>query len=479
MKVSFSRPLQLTVAALASMVVVVFLLLGGLTLASERRVRTAIEGAERLDAYGQTCRVLEQAAVAPEQAPSGQSRGDLVEVAAKSLRKLALDAQTSGSPSGPLLMSARERLMHPRPASNADIQEALRDCSGAVVLAQSDHVLRMGEMRGDLDQELSIAFIAPILMLGLMAAVVLYARTRVFEPLRALGVLVSRLSEGQLKPAAVGNADPAVLPLYENYNRLVSRLQELEAANRTHTESLSKEVQQAARALLEQQQSLARAETLAAVGEVAASVAHELRNPIAGIQMALSNLQSEVDDEDVRERLALVSEEVTRLGRTLEGMLAQSKHTPEASRTLRLAETVEQLVVLSSYQMPPGVKLSSEIAEGLTVRLPEDRFRQAVLNLVLNAAQAMTEGGGTIVVEAELAAGNLRVAVTDDGPGFPQALLDSGGLAFSTSRPEGTGLGLAIVQRFVRDLEGKLELENLSPRGARALMVLPLRDTHA
>lgn len=473
MPTPFSKPLQLTVATLALMVIVVFLLLGGLTFASERRVRRAIDSSVQLDVYGRACRLIEEAAVSPA------SRSDRVDAAVRALESTSRAAQAKDPDAARLFRSARDRLRAGSAWTDDSLQRSLSDCTAAIDVAQSSHVHRMKEMRNRLDEELTIALIAPVLILGLLAAVVHYARSRLFEPLRALGVLVSRLSEGQLKPAAVGQADATVRPLYENYNHLVNRLRELEAKNREHAESLTREVQAATRALMAQQRSLAHAERLAAAGEVAACVAHELRNPIASIQVTLSNLQTEVEEQDVRERLGLVANEVTRLGRTLEGLLAQSRHTPEPARPLRLDQTIRQLIVLTSYQLPPGVRLASRVPDGLEALLPEDRLRQALLNLVLNAAEAMGEASGTILVEAESAGEHLRISVTDEGPGFPEEQLRGASQPFLTTRPGGTGLGLAIVRRFTRDAAGKLQLENLEPRGARATMVLPLRGIDA
>jgi two-component system NtrC family sensor kinase len=96
------------------------------------------------------------------------------------------------------------------------------------------------------------------------------------------------------------------------------------------------------------------------------------------------------------------------------------------------------------------------------------------LNLVLNAAQAIGESNkGSIIIEAERRNDQVILSVRDDGPGFPQTMLDNGIRPFSTGRVGGTGLGLAIVQRFTRDLGGEIELSNQQPRGACVKLTLP------
>lgn len=105
--------------------------------------------------------------------------------------------------------------------------------------------------------------------------------------------------------------------------------------------------------------------------------------------------------------------------------------------------------------------------------LPRDRMRQTLLNLILNAIEAMGDGTGTVRVTAERSDGRLRWSVRDDGPGFPENLLARPVGPFVTHRENGTWLGLATVRRFVKDLDGDLLLENRDGGGARVVLELP------
>jgi signal transduction histidine kinase len=282
------------------------------------------------------------------------------------------------------------------------------------------------------------------------------------------------LAQGEFTPVHVEQADPVLHPLFVNYNHLVMRLEQLEREHRAHAQSLKREVRFATEALLEQQRGLARAERLAATGALAASVAHELRNPLAAVQLTLRNLKGELQDPDVIERLDLVTGELTRLGRLVNELLDMSRHVPEPSRPFDLAESVEQLLTLTRYQLPPEVHLQSEIREGLICRLPEDRVRQALLNLILNGTRALETTGGAVTVSARTEGATLRITVSDDGPGFPPDLLRRRiPSPFVSASESGTGLGLTMVHRFARDLGGELELSNHEPHGARVTLTLP------
>jgi signal transduction histidine kinase len=323
-------------------------------------------------------------------------------------------------------------------------------------------------------QQLELA--APIAVLAVGVLLLPLARRRIIKPLDAFATRLSRLADGDFSPAPVDDVDPFVLPLHTQLNTVAARLQELEAAHQARAASLEEAVGVAIRRLLEQQRELARAERLAATGELAASVAHELRNPLAGIQMTLANLRSEITDPEVGERLDLVLNEVGRLTRLLNSLLDSARHQPEAPRLVQLAPLVEELLALTRHQLPEGVRLECRVAPSLACRAPQDRLRQALLNLVLNAGAALGERGGVITISAEGDAERVRLTVSDDGPGFPPEVLQNGIRPFFSTREQGTGLGLSLVRRFAREMGGELTLANRTPHGAEVTITLPLRE---
>jgi signal transduction histidine kinase len=263
-----------------------------------------------------------------------------------------------------------------------------------------------------------------------------------------------------------------LLPVFDSYNYMVTHLADLEEANRLHSQSLQREVRLATQALLEQQHSLARAERLAAIGEVAAELAHEIRNPLAGIQMAFSNLRREIDDPEQGERIQMIDAELRRLTRLLNGMLDQSKHTPECAAIFDLSALIRDLVILTRYQIAENINIEVDVRP-LSVYLPESEIRQILLNLLLNAANDLPEQGGTIAIKAHKDKLGLHIKVVDNGMGFSQEMLDHGIRPFRSGHSQGTGLGLAMVQRFIRDMGGSIKLTNLPPHGACVLLLLP------
>jgi signal transduction histidine kinase len=263
---------------------------------------------------------------------------------------------------------------------------------------------------------------------------------------------------------------------------LVARARDLRRSNAELAVARDR-AEAAATTLLEQHESLARAERLAALGEMAASLAHELRNPIAGMMTSLENLQRETGEPHTKERLELVTAEMQRLTRLLGAYLAPVRHRPERIENVDVTRLVEQLCALVRFRIPETVSLDCDHGAPLSWPLPRDRMRQALLNLVLNAQQAIQSLGadarGHIDIRIDVVDDDLCVTVEDDGPGFPAETLEHGSQPFQTSRSGGTGLGLAMVRRVVRDLDGRLELSNREPHGACVRLVLPRRELSA
>lgn len=309
--------------------------------------------------------------------------------------------------------------------------------------------------------ELQLAIILPLLLFWIGRY---FFRTNVLEPLDSLKELLSGLAEGEMKPIERDTSDPMLHALFDRYNHLVSRLVELEQEHIDHTSALEYRVRQTSHALLEQSQQLAKAERLAALAELAASTAHELRNPLASIQLALENMLQECEDAELAERMRMVYREVQRLTRNLNDLLASARSSAESSQKVDVQHVLEELLMLLKYQAQENIAFSYEVTPDLYAFLPESEFRQMLLNLLLNSIQAIGPNSGEVRVIAVQQDGRLSMTVSDTGPGFSDDFLRHGIRPFMSLKDGGTGLGLAMVQRFIKDHQGQLQLQN-SPQG--------------
>jgi signal transduction histidine kinase len=236
--------------------------------------------------------------------------------------------------------------------------------------------------------------------------------------------------------------------------------------------------------LRETQSRLIQGEKMAVLGEMAASVAHELKSPlvaIGGFAQRLARIVPSGGREE--ECAAVIVREVRRMEEMLSNILAFSKKQMLCIGECRIAQVIAEALALEMDLLDrASVRLVKEIAAGLPpVQGDEQRLRQVVLNLITNARQVMA-GGGVLTVRAYRCTlrGDEAVAVEveDTGGGIPGAILHNIFNPFFTTKERGTGLGLSISQRIVEQHRGEIEVQNRE-RGALFILRLPVRANAA
>jgi two-component system nitrogen regulation sensor histidine kinase NtrY len=225
---------------------------------------------------------------------------------------------------------------------------------------------------------------------------------------------------------------------------------------------------------------LMRAQKVAAWGEVARKLAHEIKNPLTPIQLSAQRVRKAWLKSDpafeqvVNECTRAIVDEVEAL-RTLVDEFAQFARLPAASlHSADLHDVVGQ--ALSLYDgLFPGVAFERRLAPDLPpVRLDADQMKRVLINLVDNAVEA-TQGKGRVVIATELdrGQGRVRLVVADDGPGIAPGDRDRLFVPHFSTKKGGSGLGLAIVSRIVQEHLGSIRVEDNVPRGARFVLELP------
>lgn len=393
----------------------------------------------------------------------------------KKINHFFTNRQLDENGTGELLDEIKTLLLNIEQGKRQDIDQVLSVSQKILNLQRSNEEKLLTQVYQDSRLELNFAVFIPVaVLLPAFLLGIVFFRRQVMSPLNALEQLLKRLTDGEMQPIAEKRKDPLMQPLFNSYNRLIRRLAELEEEHLSHTQTLEREIRSATHTLLEQSHTLARSERLAAVGELAASAAHELRNPLAGIQAALENMCEECQDQEIAQRLPLVSAEVKRLTQRLNDLLAYSKQQPETAKVVDISKLVGELLTLLKYQVNENIKLIYSIPPNLQSLLPETEFRQALLNLLLNSAQELGKQGGTINLHINKLNGHVNVEVSDSGNGFPDTLLEQGIRPFASYKEQGTGLGLSMVLRFARSLGGQLSLKNDSQGHACVTLILPM-----
>jgi signal transduction histidine kinase len=262
------------------------------------------------------------------------------------------------------------------------------------------------------------------------------------------------------------------LSLLARYRRLVLGYATTESSLHARTEELRKSY-----ADLEQiQRELSSKKELAAVGELAAAIAHEVRNPLAIIVNAVAGLRRpSLQEQDRHMLLGIVDEETARLNRLVTDLLRFARPVSIRRSSVALAELVRRAESNrgSEYQFEIHIPDDPELR---TVQADANLLRLVFDNLVANACQSMPEGGTVRIIVAEGRLSNERcvmIEIIDHGHGMDGAVLSRAVDPFFTTRPSGTGLGLPIVQRIVAAHGGVLEMESEPQQGTTARLLLP------
>jgi two-component system, NtrC family, sensor kinase len=308
----------------------------------------------------------------------------------------------------------------------------------------------------------------------------------VVRPLTRVTRAVEQVAEGRLETETPITGSGELVELAVSFNRMTRTLRDQRGELKAQVE----EIRRSAADLRGAQDQLIRAAKLASVGTLAAGVAHEIGNPLAGVLGLLDALDGESDPATAARYRELARKEVRRIDRIIADLLAYARPTRgEAGerQTCRVADVIDHVrALLGAQKLFDGVALTVEADQGASVAMSRDDLTQLLVNLLLNAAQALG-GKGAIAIGAEVIDGwrptlgvvsrrALRLSVADDGPGVPAEIVERIFDPFFTTKAEGrgAGLGLAICQSICDRVGAEIALDTAYAGGARFLVSIPI-----
>lgn len=208
------------------------------------------------------------------------------------------------------------------------------------------------------------------------------------------------------------------------------------------------------------------ADRLSALGELASSLAHEIRNPLAVIRASAQMVDAEVAEPGLKECTTIICGESDRIDGLIERLLDYSRPKDVRIQQLDIGELIQDVAGLArSYANQHGVQVITELSpERAPLQGDEEQLQQCLLNLVFNAVQAMPDGG-TVHLRTSVETGALQIDVADTGQGIAPEDLPQIFKPFFSTKAGGTGLGLAIVQRIVEDHGGSIEVKSELGKG--------------
>jgi len=311
---------------------------------------------------------------------------------------------------------------------------------------------------------LIMIFAGVVLASGALLAVL---AMQVQRPLAELEEKIARMRDGDLT-VSVSFADRGdeIGALGRDFNDMVRQIRQgREEIQRLHRTQMS------------------RAEHFATLGEVATGLAHEVRNPLAGIAGFINVLGTELpDDSQLKAVIGDVEHEIQQINRILSDLLETARPKPPSIRPADLNHTVEHAVALARQQvLSKPIEISFIRTEGLPlVDHDPDQVHQVLLNLLLNSIQAI-ERSGNVRVEVQAHGGDsVDVVISDNGRGIPpEALPNIFRPFFTTKGKKGTGLGLSLAKRIVEQHGGAIGAESELGQGTRFTVNLPLHGAPA
>lgn len=297
---------------------------------------------------------------------------------------------------------------------------------------------------------------------AICAALLIGLAITVGRPMIELQRTIARVRDGDLDISlSFADRKDEIGDLGQSFNEMVRQLRESrEEIQRLHRTQMS------------------RAEHLATLGELAAGLAHEIRNPLAGISGVIEIIGRDLpEDAPSRGVLNDVKTEVQHIKRIVNDLLDTARPKPPQFQLTNLNATAELAVMLAQQQAnPKNIHIEMTKAENLPLVFHDSgQVNQVLLNLLLNGIQAV-DYGGAVRLDVSRQDGSARITVTDTGRGIAPENLSNIFLPFFTTKGNGTGLGLSLARRIIEDHGGKIEVTSRLGEGSQFSVLLPLPE---
>ncbi len=309
-----------------------------------------------------------------------------------------------------------------------------------------------------------------------------FARKNIVRPVQALVDATRRIAYGELDTEIRVNSKGELGLLAASFNDMTVELRRTEGELRDFSLELERQVEERTADLKRAQAALVRSEKLSSLGRLSASIAHEINNPLAGIltfaKLVIRTLDAGPPDDATRvelvRNLQLVRRETERCSAIVRNLLDFARDRPLALREVSVNSAVEEALQLVGHQLAiQGLTLEKRLSPTPPVMADFGQLRQAIVNLVINALEAMGRSGTLTVVTRAGARGGVEILISDTGPGVSKENLARMFEPFFTTKEKGTGLGLAVVYGVVQRHHGHVDVQSEVGRGTTFTLSFP------
>jgi two-component system NtrC family sensor kinase len=314
---------------------------------------------------------------------------------------------------------------------------------------------------------LSNLIISALLLFAVAAIASLVFARRLSKPLEHLTEAAEKVGKGEFEVSVSSTSSDEIGTLSRSFNQMTDELREREVK------------------LSGANAALVQSEKLAAFGQLGAGIAHEVKNPLAGIlgyaQLTLRKLD---EDSPFRKNLNIIETETRRCTDIISNLLQFARQESTVMMPTEINAVVEAALQIVDHQLGVNnVKIKKELASDLpSCESNANQLQQAIINFAINAQQAMGSDGGSLILRTHSATGgDVVIEIEDDGPGIPDDIKAKIFEPFFTTKPagEGTGLGLSVTYGIIKDHGGDIGIEDVPGGGTRFVVSLPTKAAEA
>jgi signal transduction histidine kinase len=300
-----------------------------------------------------------------------------------------------------------------------------------------------------------------LMLLTLSAIASIVGSRRITRPVERLGAAAREIGKGRFDVQVQVGSNDEMGMLAGSFNQMASELQDREVA------------------LKEAQAQLVQSEKMAAFGQLGAGIAHEVKNPLAGILGCAQIALRKVEESSLKKNLELIEKETRRCKTIVENLLKFARKDKVRLEAVDMNQVVKDAVAIVNHQLElHKVKLSCKLIEDVPYIMGNsNQLQQVLMNLMINAQQAMEGQAGSIAVSTRMAQDDrIEVKVSDTGPGIPEEMWQRIFEPFFTTKPggKGTGLGLSVSYGIIKEHKGDIHVESRVGEGCTFVITIPI-----
>ena len=331
--------------------------------------------------------------------------------------------------------------------------------------------------RTQIYNRMMISGVISVVVLGLLLILLL---TRVVNrPIDKLLAATKTAAHGNLDQTVSIRSHDELGELSESFNNMITELKRSRDAIEEWTQTLEHRVQERTQELQRIQDQLVRAGKMVALGELAAGVAHEINNPLTGVLTFSSLMLKKVDENHPwKKDLENIVQQTTRCRNIVRGLLDFARQRKPDKKEWDIHTIINQTVTLVENQARfQNIKINKEFKADMPLLfIDADQIQQVFMNILINAADAMTGDGGILTIKTNLKDGIAEVSFTDTGSGMSKETLSKLFAPFFTTKEtgKGTGLGLAISYGIIQSHNGDIDVESEVGKGSTFRIKLPV-----